>query len=55
MPSQQLTHKTAFLFGVFAVYNVPPQIAQCKRSKYHRLTSERILMSGQKSFSWATQ
>jgi hypothetical protein len=26
-----------------------------KRSKYHRLTSERIMGSGQKSFSWATQ
>jgi predicted HAD superfamily phosphohydrolase len=26
-----------------------------KRSKYHTLTSEPIMVSGQKSFSWATQ
>jgi hypothetical protein len=25
-----------------------------KRSNYHMLTSDRILVSGQKSFSWAT-
>jgi hypothetical protein len=41
-----MSHKILFQSAAWLV---------CKRSKYHTLTSEPIMVSGQKSISWVTQ